>query len=262
MVAEVRALVHHALFRSGGRAHRQASSGCRRPRATILVRRGYDTPDAARAFLTAEDRHDPLALGQMAEACELILRHARLGLADRRARRLRRRRRVVHRDPRARAATARRPRLAGTCQAGSTTATDCRFRPSSGSPPRAPGCSSRSTARSRRWRRSSARSELGLDVVVTDHHRPGETLPPCPVVHPALGGYPFTELCAAGVAHKLAEALYARRRARPVARRGGSRPGGAGHGGRRRVAHGREPAPGARRGCRWSRARPSRGCVR
>ena len=50
--------------------------------------------------------------------------------------------------------------------------------------------------------------ELGLDVVVTDHHRQGERLPPCPVVHPALG-YPFPDLCAAGVAHKLVEALYA-----------------------------------------------------
>ncbi len=48
---------------------------------------------------------------------------------------------------------------------------------------------------------------LGMEVVVTDHHRPGERLPDCTVVHPALGGYPFADLCAAGVAYKLAEAL-------------------------------------------------------
>ena len=48
---------------------------------------------------------------------------------------------------------------------------------------------------------------LGVDVVVTDHHRPGAELPGCPVVHPALGGYPFGELCGAGVALKLSEAL-------------------------------------------------------
>ncbi len=59
--------------------------------------------------------------------------------------------------------------------------------------------------------------ELGLEVVVTDHHRPGERLPSCPIVHPAIGGYPFPDLCAAGVAHKLAEALYARAGEDPAA---------------------------------------------
>ena len=48
---------------------------------------------------------------------------------------------------------------------------------------------------------------LGVEVVVTDHHRPGERLPDCTIVHPALGGYPFPDLCAAGVAYKLAQAL-------------------------------------------------------
>src|SRR5205085_33451 len=28
--------------------------------------------------------------------------------------------------------------------------------------------------------------ELGVDVVVSDHHRPGERLPDCPIVHPAV----------------------------------------------------------------------------
>ena len=49
--------------------------------------------------------------------------------------------------------------------------------------------------------------ELGLDVIVTDHHRPAEELPDCPVVNPLLGGYPFPFLCGAGVAWKLAWAL-------------------------------------------------------
>lgn len=48
---------------------------------------------------------------------------------------------------------------------------------------------------------------LGLGVVVTDHHRPGEMLPECPVVNPLLGGYPFGYLCGAGVALKLVWAL-------------------------------------------------------
>ena len=48
---------------------------------------------------------------------------------------------------------------------------------------------------------------LGLDVIVTDHHRPAETLPDCPVVNPLLNGYPFPSLCGAGVAFKLVQAL-------------------------------------------------------
>ena len=53
---------------------------------------------------------------------------------------------------------------------------------------------------------AQARS-LGLDVVVTDHHRPGDTLPDCPVVATRPSEYPFPELCGTGVVAKLAEAL-------------------------------------------------------
>lgn len=49
---------------------------------------------------------------------------------------------------------------------------------------------------------------LGLDVVVTDHHRPGEVLPECTVVHPRLGEYPGAELCGVGVALKLLHGLH------------------------------------------------------
>jgi single-stranded-DNA-specific exonuclease len=48
---------------------------------------------------------------------------------------------------------------------------------------------------------------LGLEIVVTDHHRPGETFPDCPVVAPLKGAYPFAGLCGTGVVWKLAEAL-------------------------------------------------------
>ncbi|MDQ3729609.1 MAG: single-stranded-DNA-specific exonuclease RecJ [Actinomycetota bacterium] len=47
----------------------------------------------------------------------------------------------------------------------------------------------------------------GIDVVVTDHHQPGAELPACPIVHPVVSNYPYPDLCAAGVAHKLAAAL-------------------------------------------------------
>ena len=50
--------------------------------------------------------------------------------------------------------------------------------------------------------------ERGLDVVVTDHHRPGETLPDCPVVATRPSEYPFPELCGTGVVYKLGQALF------------------------------------------------------
>jgi len=49
--------------------------------------------------------------------------------------------------------------------------------------------------------------ELGLDVIVTDHHQPGDELPSCPILHPAVDGYPFEDLCGTAVAWKLASAL-------------------------------------------------------
>lgn len=53
-------------------------------------------------------------------------------------------------------------------------------------------------------------NELGIEVIVTDHHTPGATLPPArAVVHPALPGsrYPNPHLCGAAVSFKLGEAL-------------------------------------------------------
>ena len=49
--------------------------------------------------------------------------------------------------------------------------------------------------------------EIGLDVLVTDHHRPGESLPDCPVVATRPSEYPCPDLCGTGVVYTLARAL-------------------------------------------------------
>ena len=51
--------------------------------------------------------------------------------------------------------------------------------------------------------------ELGLDVIVTDHHNVGEKVPGCIVIDPKQKdcSYPFDGLCGCGVAYKLAQAL-------------------------------------------------------
>lgn len=53
--------------------------------------------------------------------------------------------------------------------------------------------------------------ELNMDVVITDHHRPGDTLPRAnAVVCPLLEDYPFPYLCGAGVAWKMCDLLMGR----------------------------------------------------
>ncbi|MCQ2457261.1 MAG: single-stranded-DNA-specific exonuclease RecJ [Clostridia bacterium] len=49
---------------------------------------------------------------------------------------------------------------------------------------------------------------LGMTVIVTDHHEPGDILPEADaVMDPLLGDYPFRRLCGAGVALKICQAL-------------------------------------------------------
>jgi single-stranded-DNA-specific exonuclease len=175
--------------------------------ASVLVRRGYGDPEAAQAFLAAEDPgHDPFALGDVAAACDAIRR----AIAD--GRRI-----CVHGDydvdgicATALAVLALRGLGAdvewhlpsrfeeGYGLAGETIArladegcgliltVDC-------------GITAVSEVAEAKAR--------GLEVVVTDHHRPGETLPDCPVVAPRPSEYPFPDLCGTGVVWKLLQAL-------------------------------------------------------
>jgi single-stranded-DNA-specific exonuclease len=176
------------------------------PVAVTLVRRGYRTVDEARAFLDADETHDPFEFDQMASVVELIREAVAAG-----------RRITVHGDydcdgvcstailvralreigadcdwyipDRLRdgygVTTEGVERLAarGT---GLLLTTDCGI-----------GCSDEVATAHR----------AGLEVIVTDHHEPGDRLPDCPVLHPRLSGYPCGELCATGVAYKLSAAL-------------------------------------------------------
>ena len=48
----------------------------------------------------------------------------------------------------------------------------------------------------------------GMRVIVTDHHTVPEQIPECIVINPHIpSDYPFSELCGAGVAFKLAQQL-------------------------------------------------------
>ena len=173
--------------------------------AAILVRRGHDTPEAARRFLAADERHDPFAFAGMDETCALILGAVDAGVPI-----------AVHGDY----------DVDGVC----STAILVRALRMLGADPRwyIPGRDegyglSRATVERlgaggtellitadcaiTAADEIDAAAALGMSVVVTDHHRPGERLPACQIVHPAISGYPFPDLCAAGVAHKLVEAL-------------------------------------------------------
>ncbi|MBK8294987.1 MAG: single-stranded-DNA-specific exonuclease RecJ [Solirubrobacterales bacterium] len=183
--------------------------GLSRPVATALVRRGYRTVADAKAFLAADERHDPSEFTGMDEAVGVILAAVDAGekitiygdfdvdgvastsimvellrglgaecdwfIPDR-----------IDgyglNDDAIRAIGARGTRLVITvdCGVGSV----------------GPVALAR---------------ELGMKVVVTDHHQPGADLPDCPILHPEVSGYPFKELCGAAVAWKLACAI---RRAR------------------------------------------------
>ena len=176
--------------------------------AAILVRRGYDTPEAARAFLEGAQRHDPFALGDMRQACEVILRHVERGSPI-----------VVHGDYDVDGVASTAVLVRALRRLGARVSwhlpsrLDEGYGLSLGTVERlaAQGAGLLVTVDCAVTAADEVERALalGLEVVVTDHHRPGERLPPCPIVHPAIGGYPFGDLCAAGVAHKLAEALYA-----------------------------------------------------
>src|SRR4051794_31467673 len=174
----------------------------------ILARRGLGDLEEARRFLAAEESHDPASLPGVPAACALILGHVERGSviavfgdydvdgACSTAMMLRTLR-ALGADPvwelpsrfdegygLSEAAV---ERLAGR-GVGLLVTVDC-------------GVTAVEPV--------AAARAAGLDVVVTDHHRPGEALPDWTIVHPALGDHGCPELGASGVVLKLSEALYA-----------------------------------------------------
>src|SRR4029079_4845210 len=150
--------------------------------ATVLVRRGLDDPDTARAFLDAEPpRHDPFRLGDMAAAVERIRRAVRDG-----------QRICVHGDYDVDGISATVVALLTLRELGADVEwrLPSRFEEGYGLAAEtieqlaADGvelvltvdCGITAVAEVARAR------ALGLDVIVTDHHRPAATLPDCTIV--------------------------------------------------------------------------------
>src|SRR5690349_21499143 len=175
--------------------------------AAVLVRRGFDDPGQARAFLAAElPEHDPFELGDMREACESIRAAIAAGTKI-----------CVHGDYDADGICATALAVLVLRELGAEVSyhLPSRFEEGYGvsgaTLTRLAGegvglvltvdCGVTAVAEVAHAR------ELGLEVVVTDHHRPGEELPDCPVVGPYRGEYPFRELCGTGVVWKLGQAL-------------------------------------------------------
>jgi single-stranded-DNA-specific exonuclease len=175
--------------------------------ARVLVRRGYGDPEQARAFLAGEPPgHDPFLLGDMAGACEAIRR----AIAD--GKRI-----CVHGDYDADGICATALALLVLRELGADAAWHLPSRFEEGYGLRAEtltrladeGCGLVLTVDcgiTAAEEVVQARA-LGVEVVVTDHHRPGEALPDCPVVATRPSDYPFPELCGTGVVYKLGEAL-------------------------------------------------------
>ncbi|HEY3962293.1 MAG TPA: single-stranded-DNA-specific exonuclease RecJ [Gaiellaceae bacterium] len=175
--------------------------------ASVLVRRGFTEADAAHAFLEAElPGHDPFALGDMQAAVYKLRAAIDAG-----------KRICVHGDYDADGicATALAVLLLRELNADVSWHLPSRF-------DEGYGLNAQTLTRLAEEgfdlvltvdcgitaveEVAHARS-LGLDVIVTDHHRPANEWPDCPVIAPPKGDYPFQGLCGTAVVWKLATAL-------------------------------------------------------
>jgi single-stranded-DNA-specific exonuclease len=175
--------------------------------ASVLARRGYGVPETARRFLDAElPSHDPMLLGDMAIAVERIHGAVEEG-----------KRICVHGDYDVDGICATALAVLYLRELGADVDWHLPSRFEEGY-----GVSRDTLSRLAdegvgllvtvdcgitAVDEVAEAKERGLDVVVTDHHRPGGALPGCPIVATRPSSYPFPELCGTGVVHKLGEAL-------------------------------------------------------
>jgi single-stranded-DNA-specific exonuclease len=175
--------------------------------ARVLARRGYTDPAEARAFLDGKPPgHDPFLLGDMAEACRVIRAAVDAG-----------KRICVHGDYDADGISATALAVLVLRELGGDVTWHLPSRFEEGYGLRAEtlakladdGCGLVITVDCgiTAVAEVAEAKALGLEVVVTDHHRPGEELPDCPIVATRPSDYPFPELCGTGVVYKLGEAL-------------------------------------------------------
>src|SRR5215211_1565863 len=176
------------------------------PVAVTLVRRGYRTVPDARAFLDASESHDPFAFDSMREITATIEEAVAAGRTI-----------TVHGDYDCDGVSATAILVRSLRQLGARCDWYIPDRLGDGY-----GLTREGVERLRERitgllitadcgitcpdEVAAARS-AGMEVIVTDHHEPGTGLPDCPILHPRLSGYPFGELCAAGVVYRLAAAL-------------------------------------------------------
>jgi len=175
--------------------------------ASVLARRGYDTPEIAARFLDAAlPGHDPLLLGDMEVAVERIRSAVASGT-----------RICVHGDYDVDGICATALAVLFLRELGADVVWHLPSRFEEGY-----GVSRETLARLAddgvglvltvdcgitAVDEVAEAAGRGLDVVVTDHHRPGPVLPDCPIVATRPSSYPFPELCGTGVVFKLGEAL-------------------------------------------------------
>src|ERR671936_1612779 len=192
--------------------HRESSAlaralGVSEITASVLVRRGYGDPEAARAFLAGEQPlHDPFLLGDMSEAVERI----RAAIAD--GKRI-----CVHGDYDADGICATALAVLVLREAGANVDWHLPSRFDEGY-----GVNGETLTRLAEEGcglvltvdcgitavdEVARANDLGLEIIVTDHHRPTDALPDCPLVATRPSAYPFPELCGTGVVYKLGQAL-------------------------------------------------------
>jgi single-stranded-DNA-specific exonuclease len=184
-----------------------AELGLSEPVAIALVRRGYRTPEEARVFLAADEMHEPDAFASMGPIVERILAVAKAGG-----------RITVHGDFDVDGVCATTILVSTLRELGA----ECDWL----IPDRMADGYGLSEANVRKLAERGTSliltadcgitavgevalaKELGMEVVVTDHHQAGNELPDCPILHPGLdNGYPFADLCGTAVAWKLSCAL-------------------------------------------------------